>query len=192
MPETAGQKTKRLILDAALSVIDREGVDAVTHRHVGMKAELSHGVVGYHFPKRDDLILQAFEYHLGTIEDYGARIGLSEHEAFSRDQIISVLSNMVSEELSSPSAIRIDLELTLHASRHPALATMFNNWIESGMNRLSSALNRSGFRNSEKLAYGLANLVRGFLLECVLNSSLSARDFELRANTLFAEIAHTA
>ena len=187
--ESAGEKTKRLILDATLDVIDREGVDAVTHRHVGKIAGLSHGVVGYHFPKRDELILKAFEYHLGAIEDYGTLIGLRDDETFSRDQIVSVLCNMVSEELTSASSIRIDLELTLHATRHPALAKMFTAWVDDGIARLASALARSGFQNPNLLARALTNLVRGFLIECLTDDTLTQRHFRDRALSLFAEIA---
>ena len=191
MPESAGEKTKRLILDAALKVIDREGVDAVTHRRVGEIAGLSHGVVGYHFQKRDELILKAFEYHLGAIDDYGTRIGLRDKETYDREQIIAVLCNLVAEELTNRSSIRIDLELTLHATRHPALAKMFNAWMDSGIDRLASALKRSSFAQSNRLARALTNLVRGFLIECLLDGTLSNRQFRDRANTLFAERVQT-
>ncbi|MCP3670502.1 MAG: TetR family transcriptional regulator, partial [Gammaproteobacteria bacterium] len=60
MKLSAGEKTRQLILDSVLAVIAKEGVDAITHRRVGHEAGVSHGVVSYHFPTRDELIYKSF------------------------------------------------------------------------------------------------------------------------------------
>ena len=187
MPQKAGEKTRQQILEAALRVIDEAGVDAVTHRRVGLHAGLSHGVVGYHFPKRDELIFQAFEFHLGSADDYSAKIGLDASDVMSRDQVIDVLYKLASEELLSRSSVRIDLELTLHATRHVELAAMFNAWLDDGIAKLAQSLDRSGFAESHLLARSLTNLLRGFLIECLSNSDLTANHFRERVRTLFGD-----
>ncbi|MEL7043017.1 MAG: TetR family transcriptional regulator [Pseudomonadota bacterium] len=185
----AGEKTRQQILDATLRVIDEAGVDAVTHRRVGLHADLSHGVVGYHFPKRDELIFQAFEYHLGSVDDYAAKIGLRTGETMNREQVIDVLCNLVSEELINRSSVRIDMELTLHATRHAKLAMMFSAWLDNGIAQLTQGLDHSGFAKPQLLAGGLSNLLRGFLIECLSNRELTADHFRERVQTLFVQTA---
>jgi AcrR family transcriptional regulator len=51
------------ILDAAVRVIQREGVTAVTFDSVAAEAELTRGGIMYHFPSRDDLLV-AIHQHL--------------------------------------------------------------------------------------------------------------------------------
>lgn len=72
---SAGEKTRQKILDSVLAVIAKEGVDAITHRRVGHEAGLSHGVVSYHFPTRDELIYESFEYYYSDFEDIQTNAG---------------------------------------------------------------------------------------------------------------------
>jgi len=182
---SAGQKTKWQILEAALSVIDLEGVDAVTHRRVGLAAGLSHGVVSYHFPTRIELIEKSFIHHLGSIEDYGEQIQWPEADALSAIQIVDALVRLVAEDLGDTSAIRIDTELVLYGTRNPELEKHHNAWLQSGIDRLAENLKSSGYKKSDQLAHGLINLVRGFLLECLARKSLTEHDFRTRVELLF-------
>ena len=50
-----------MILRAALELIEREGIEAVTHRAVGAACDVPLGSVTYYFPTRDELLCQALE-----------------------------------------------------------------------------------------------------------------------------------
>lgn len=64
-PETSpirkGDRTKRRILDGAIEVLARHGVDGTTHRAVAQAAGVSLSTTSYHFASLVDLMLQAFD-----------------------------------------------------------------------------------------------------------------------------------
>ncbi len=187
MTISAGERTRRQVLDAAIRVIDRDGVDAVTHRRVGQEAGLSHGVVSYHFRTRDELIYRSFEYHLGSVEDYGARIGLEEGGKLTLGGVIEVLARLVAEELANPTSMRVDLELTLYGTRKPEMAVLLNAWIQRGVDKLAEGLTKSGYLDAQAIASALTNLTRGFLLDCLITPSLCVADFTKRADLLLGD-----
>lgn len=56
-----GEERRRLILRAALELIEKHGVDAVTHRAVGAASDVPLGSVTYYFPTRDGLLCETLE-----------------------------------------------------------------------------------------------------------------------------------
>jgi DNA-binding transcriptional regulator YbjK len=56
-----GEKTRLQIIEAALQIIAREGVRAITHRVVAREAGVSLGSTTYYFKDIDDLISSSFE-----------------------------------------------------------------------------------------------------------------------------------
>ena len=53
--------TQQQILDGALSCIARDGLDGTSLRNVAEEAEVSLGLLGYHFDDRETLLVAAFE-----------------------------------------------------------------------------------------------------------------------------------
>lgn len=49
-------KTKDKILAHSLKLFNKEGVDAITVRHIAADMGISHGNLCYHYPNRDDII----------------------------------------------------------------------------------------------------------------------------------------
>ncbi|MBK8199295.1 MAG: TetR family transcriptional regulator [Acidobacteria bacterium] len=184
MQISAGEKTRQQILRGALAVIEKEGVDAITHRRVGSEAEQSHGVVSYHFPTRDVLIQKAFEFHLGSAENYVSALGLRTDQRLTRAHLSKLLTRLVAEELADARSIKIDLELSLYGARKPTLAELFDNWMRIGCQNLSLALHHGGYEQPDELARSLVNLMRGFLLECLTNKTLTKLDFQARLELL--------
>jgi TetR/AcrR family transcriptional regulator, regulator of biofilm formation and stress response len=64
-----GKARKTLLLDAAASIVAEFGANAVTHRAVANRAQVSLASVTYHFPSSHDLRSATYEYA-------GSRIGL--------------------------------------------------------------------------------------------------------------------
>jgi DNA-binding transcriptional regulator YbjK len=184
MQISAGEKTRQQILRGALAVIEKEGVDAITHRRVGSEAEQSHGVVSYHFPTRDVLIQKAFEFHLGSAENYVSALALRTDQRLTRAHLSKLLTRLVAEELADARSIKIDLELSLYGARKPTLAELFDNWMRIGCQNLSLALHHGGYEQPDELARSLVNLMRGFLLECLTNKTLTKLDFQARLELL--------
>lgn len=64
-----GMTRKAKLLDASLSIVAESGANALTHRAVAKRAQVSLASVTYHFPSSDDLRRSTFEYA-------GSRIGM--------------------------------------------------------------------------------------------------------------------
>ena len=186
---SAGEKKRRQILEAALMVIAEFGVDAVTHRKVGSAAGVSHGVVSYHFPTRDDLILKAFEFFFGNFEDMQLRAGWTPDEVMTKRCVVEIMTNIVANELDESNSTLIEQELILVAARRPELSAIYRAWEEKGINSFAGGLKKSGFKNPKRTAHILTNFIRGFLLECLTDPTLTEDDFKKRANVLFAGFA---
>lgn len=54
-------ETQEQILDSALACIARDGVDGIRLRDIAEEAEVSLGLLGYHFEDRQTLLVSAFE-----------------------------------------------------------------------------------------------------------------------------------
>ena len=107
------------ILDAAVKLIAREGINDVRIARIAQEAGVSPSLLHYHFASRDALLAEALEhsYELaGTI-----RIGPDDEPAPAADR----LRTMIDQCLPAPGALRDDwllwVELWLHAARRPEL-----------------------------------------------------------------------
>ena len=107
------------ILDAAVKLIAREGINDVRIARIAMEAGVSPSLLHYHFASRDALLAEALEhsYELaGTI-----RIGPDDEPAPAAAR----LRTMIDQCLPAPGALRDDwllwVELWLHAARRPEL-----------------------------------------------------------------------
>ena len=184
MKLSAGEQKRQQILDAVLQTIAKEGVDAVTHRRVGEEAGVSHGVVSYHFPTRDELVYKAFEHHLGTVEDYLEQVDWQPNQTITKKQLVSILTSGIEEELAGKTSTKVEQELILYATRNPELAKLYNAWEQSVVDTLSTGLKQLHYRRPKEIARVLVSLARGFLLESLTNPQLAAKDFKKRANIL--------
>ncbi|MFP6581009.1 MAG: TetR family transcriptional regulator [Candidatus Hydrogenedentota bacterium] len=184
MKLSAGKRKRQQILDAALQTIAKEGVDAVTHRRVGQEAGVSHGVVSYHFPTRDELIFKSFEHHLGTVDDYLEQTGRQPNKKMTKNRLLSNIANVVAEDLAGKTVTKVEQELILYATRKPELARLYNAWEQTVVDTLALDLKQLRYKRPKEIARILVSLARGFLLESLTNPSLTEKDFKQRANIL--------
>ena len=189
MELSAGERRRRQIFDAVLQTIAKEGVDAVTHRRVGQEAGVSHGVVSYHFPTRDELIYKSFEYYLGTVEDYLDQIGWKPGEKVTKRRLLSILTAVVEEDLANQVTTKVEQELILYASRTPKLARLYRSWEQSVVDTLAIGLKQLHYKQTQQIARILISLARGFLLESLTNPSLTEKHFRQRAKLLLASFS---
>jgi AcrR family transcriptional regulator len=110
------ENARTRILDAAVRLIARDGLDEARMARIAMAAGVSPSLLHYHFASRDALLAEALEhsYELaGTI-----RMGGDE-------PVASRLREMIDQCLPLDGALRDDwllwVELWLHAARRPEL-----------------------------------------------------------------------
>lgn len=113
------------ILDAAVRVIQREGVTAVTFDSVAAEAELTRGGIMYHFPSREDL-LAAIHQHLADRWEASllADAGRPAEDLTDDERLAAYV------RVSAQSATRAELQLMLEAATHPEWAAPWSSVLE--------------------------------------------------------------
>jgi AcrR family transcriptional regulator len=71
--ETKSEATRRRLLDRALALFQKRGVEATTMRDIAKAAGLSLGAAYYYFPSKDALVFAYYEDNQRDMEDLGAR-----------------------------------------------------------------------------------------------------------------------
>lgn len=116
-----GERRRAELIDATLTVIERDGVGGVSHRSVARVAGVSPSAAIHHFATLDDLLVAAVtkanEESVRAVEEVRDVGGLAE-----------LLSREVVEERARFVAL---FELYLLAARRPALRPEAYRWIES-------------------------------------------------------------
>ena len=107
------------LIEAALNVASREGIDGATVRAVAAEAGVSLGVVHYCFRDKDEL-LRAMAH---TITQRNLARGMAEmpQEAPARDLVIGVLEGLWSNIRATRGPQLLTYELTTTSLRHPEL-----------------------------------------------------------------------
>jgi TetR/AcrR family transcriptional regulator, regulator of biofilm formation and stress response len=144
MPEQATLGRREQILEAALRVIGRAGVQAVTHRAVAEEAGVPLGSTTYYFDSRDDLIQQALEYVAASeVERYGKRA-----EDLRTVKSPRQLADRLIDELVAAAQDRIayiaEYELWLEAGRGPELREAAQNWCDAEQLSVAGAMEALG------------------------------------------------
>jgi AcrR family transcriptional regulator len=115
-----GSQGRDRLLDAAVRLIAREGIDNVRIARIAAEAGVSAGLVHYHFASRDALLEEAIEHSYERAGDMRlSALGEGRADAAQR------LRAMIDQCLPSTPPLREDwvlwVELWLHSARDPAL-----------------------------------------------------------------------
>lgn len=105
------------ILEAAIQVINRDGVTGVTFESVAEEAQITRGGITYHFPSRE-LLIEAINQHLA--DQWEANLiqqaGKPAHEATPLERQVAY------QRASTHGATRAELLFLLEFSKNPELA----------------------------------------------------------------------
>jgi AcrR family transcriptional regulator len=115
------------ILDAALRVVARDGVTAVTYESVADEASLTKGGLVYHFPSRESLLTALQQYLADQWENALVQAAGKPVEDLSAPEKAAAYARV-----AAISADRAELLLILEASTDPDLAApwtkLMNTW----------------------------------------------------------------
>ncbi|QUS41159.1 TetR family transcriptional regulator [Tardiphaga alba] len=136
---------ERPLIEAALRIIGRAGIDSVTHRAVAAEAEVSVGAVTHHFGTRDGLVDAALQFALarevGRLRSFTLSL---QSKAFDRDAWINALVNWYAKDLKVDAEAHVACYETFLAAarttRHRAIvAEWFATWRASAELALTAA-----------------------------------------------------
>jgi TetR/AcrR family transcriptional repressor of bet genes len=139
MPGRKASETLRRqqILKAAHQVALRQGIDGITVRAVAARAGLSHGLVLFHFKRKDQLVSALLDRVLAAtlslrVGDDVARVGSP------LERLRALLRQEVDRLSGDPRQVRLFLEYWAFGARHTAVR---------GMISLALERYRAGFRD---------------------------------------------
>ena len=117
-----GRRRREQLVEAALRVVERDGVGAVTHRAVAKEAGVAATAGTYHFPTVDDLLVAA-------ITAATARFAAQARERIAGGP--GALAGWAAEQLREHRGRTLaEYELYLVAARRPALRTAVRLWTD--------------------------------------------------------------
>ncbi|MEV0622988.1 TetR family transcriptional regulator [Nonomuraea sp. NPDC050404] len=120
-----GQKRRAEIIEATLTVVQRDGAAGVTHRTVAKEAGIPVSLSTYYFATLDDLLVAALS---SVAEGYSERV---RHIIDHHDDKLRGLAELIAES-AGPGRDRAlaERELSTMAARRPALRPIARRWRE--------------------------------------------------------------
>ena len=92
-------ETQEQILDAAMEVIVRDGLDSTSMRAVAEEADVSLGLLSYHFDGKENLVVAAFQRAADQLIDHTSR-RIDEAGTDPRERIRAALRSWFDPEFS--------------------------------------------------------------------------------------------
>lgn len=118
-----GEKKRRAIVEAALRVIEREGIAGVTHRSVAREAGVPTTAPTYYFATLDELLIATLLWSAEALCDDMLKIAASG----TAREIASSLAKAVGRDRGRTLA---EYELYLLAGRRPELKPAARRWLD--------------------------------------------------------------
>lgn len=162
--QARGEERRREVLDAALRVIGRDGLRAVTHRTVAAEAGTSLSATTYYFDSGTDLIVQAFTQYVDERIAAVQSVLASPIEAgaLTPDDGAALLTGFILDELASGGLhISAEYQLALEGVREPEVAAQFARLTRSVEEQLAALLALVGSIDPPRDARLLLAIVRG-------------------------------
>jgi TetR/AcrR family transcriptional regulator, regulator of biofilm formation and stress response len=155
---------REVILEAALRVIARSGVDAATHRAVAAEAGVALASTTYHFASKSALVHEALELVIerstAAVLRHTAGPGPADSEQLV-DRLVRLVAALSSDRQAPLAA---QYELILEAGRRPELQPLAEHWNSAYLAGLEALVRRAGLTRPALAAETISNLIEGALL----------------------------
>jgi DNA-binding transcriptional regulator YbjK len=158
---------RRLIVEAALRVIARDGVNAATHRAVAAEAGVALASTTYHFSSKAEIVAEALELAIDR-----SIAAVERHTApplpATPDALAGRLVELVEALCAGDQApLAAQYELLIEAGRSPGLQRVAERWNGAYMGGLRTLVAAAGIPAPGEAAAILSDLVDGALLDLV-------------------------
>lgn len=120
--------TQEQILDAAMSCIGRDGIDGASMRNVAREADVSLGLLSYHFDDKRSLIVAAFE--LSTSRLFDASISSLDGVEGADDRVRAYVRGAFHGEFLDPQYLALRVALWAISRTDPEIAAVERNLYE--------------------------------------------------------------
>ncbi|KQR82328.1 TetR/AcrR family transcriptional regulator [Sphingomonas sp. Leaf343] len=144
---------RQRIVDATLRVIAEYGVADTTHRRIAAEANVPLGSVTYYFASLEALMTTAFLQLAAQASDgFAARLAQAINRRDARAAVIDIIADSVWAE---PRTLLLSYELYAFAARHPPVATVMQQWMNSSRTALGRFFDPLTARALDALVEGI-------------------------------------
>jgi DNA-binding transcriptional regulator YbjK len=172
-----GAKRRQLLVDAATTILEASGFEAVSHRAVAAQAGLPLAATTYYFTTLDDLRAAALR-QLSETYVIGARRLTADLPAALRssEEVGRLLVTLVAGHGAETDSARLltFYERYVQAGRHPALRGMVRGWTAELATLAGTILERSGYPSDDGLPKLLIGAIDGLLLDALIEGDPAA------------------
>jgi DNA-binding transcriptional regulator YbjK len=157
-----GRERKIEILDAALRIVGRDGLAALTMRSLAVEADMPLGATTYYFTSKSALIAEAFRLHASReterVLDAIRQLPAQPSARQLSDQLTSFLLGGLTEHRRQ---LISEYELLVGATREPELASLSRSWQQAMQRELRNVARKLGSARPTVDAQLLLGLLAG-------------------------------
>lgn len=185
-PAPPGVDRREQILEAALDVFAEEGFDGATTKEIAARADVTHGLIYFYFPSKEDLFNAAFEHQAKS--DFASLDFMDECDSCDApEEILRRIVGRLLNVLGSPRSMRITrMMMRMSANREPDASS-------GGKGDAGSA--HGGHGPAHEAMYRRTQAILTSLTECLrvqmARGALRSMDPQLAAELLLGSIAVT-
>lgn len=124
---TKGQITRQRILDAALALIDDQGIATLSQDATAKRAGISQSTLRHHFTTKDDLLDAVFDTAFGGFLTFG-NATLLDPKLSARERLLRLVTTHIDYALHESD--RIALESFIYATRDDSMRARRDKWYQ--------------------------------------------------------------
>jgi AcrR family transcriptional regulator len=196
-PESARREQ---ILAAAYQVASHKGIDGLTVRAVAAKAKLSHGLVLFHFKRRDQLLRALLDQLLATTSELHAAPAVARIPA-PLDRLRALLRQEMDRVGHDPRRIRLFYDFWVLGTRNAAIGARIAAELERYRGAFRGMIEEVIRAEPRRFAHvtpkGLAAVVVSFINGCAVQAMIDPHSFDIEeylaaADSLLGRLALAA
>ncbi len=172
--------TRDALIDAAMTVVAREGLEAASVKRIAAQANVTPGLLHYHFPGKDALLEAALRR---ALDDYRTRSAARRAATAPKDQITALFADGRRAIEEDADVFRLRLAFAAKALSDPTLAAVMRdlNALATDESALSFAAARGASTptpEERRRAAVMKALFDGLLLAKLIDPDFSLADAE--------------
>ncbi len=188
------------ILDAAYRVASHKGIDGLTVRAVAAKARLSHGLVLFHFKRRDQLLRALLDRLLASTSELHEAPEIARIAA-PLDRLHALLHQEMDRLGNDPRRVRLFYDYWVLGTRNAAIgariAAELERYRQSFRAIIRDVIRADPARFPHVTTEGLAAVIVSFINGCAVQAMIDPKHFDLAeylaaAEGLLGQLAVTA
>lgn len=170
--------TRERLLEAALALVAKGGIAAVSHRTVEEAAGAARGSTRYHFGSRDGL-LEALLGHVAH-RDLAAVAAAWPDRAPEREAVVEALGRVLRSLTADRTGAMARVELYLHAARRPELRPALERWARGFTEPAAQVLRALDVPDPDARARELVAAMDGVALHALIDQRVDADEVAAR------------